>query len=130
MFSGVDPKAVNPIITHPLTEPVRQIIPGRVTGDGFGVRIRLVLIKVWQPGRRGGFGFQIGQESQRHRQVVKARIVVIANIGADPVFPPPFFPASFIAKVDVIIETVPALPGGWLPVRPAFPERFFQLIAR
>ncbi len=130
MFGGIDPKAVNPIISHPLAEPVGQIIPGGVTSNGFGARIRLVLIKVWQPGRCGGFGFQIGQERQRHGQVIKARIVVIANIGADPVFPPPFFPAGFIAEVDVIIKTVPALSGSGLPVRPAFPERFFQLIAR
>ena len=107
-----------------------QIIAGRITSNSFSVRIRFVLIKVWQPGRRGGFGFQIGQESQRHGQVVKTRIVVIANIGADPVFPPPFFPACFIAEVDVIIKAVPALPGGWLPVRPAFTERVFQFIAR
>ena len=129
MLGGIDAEAVDAVVAHPLAQPVGQIIARRIAGDRFGRGIRLMAIEVWQAGWRRGFGFQIRQEGQRHRQVIKSGVVVIANIGADPLFTPPFFPTGFVAEVNVVVKAVPALSRAGLPVGPAFSEGLFQLIA-
>ena len=106
-----------------------QIVARRVAGYLFGGGIWFVTIEIWQARRDRRFGFQVRQERQRHGEIVETRIVVVADIGADPFFPPPLFPACFIAEVDVIIEAVPTLPRPRFPVGPALAKRFFQFIA-
>ena len=128
MLGGIDAEAVDAVVAYPLAQPVGQIIARRVAWDRFGRGIRLMAIEVRQARWLRGFGFKIRQEGQRHGQVVKAGVVVVADIGADPFFTPPFLPSGFIAKVDVIVKAVPALSRAGLPVCPALSEGLFQFI--
>ncbi len=129
VFGGVHAKTVNAVITHPLTEPLDEIIPWRGAGDRRRVGIGLMAIEVRQAGGGSGFGFEIRQEGQGHGLVVKARVVVIPDVGTDPLLAPPPVPGGLIAEVDVVVKAVPALPGGGFPVDPAFAQRLLQLCA-
>ena len=128
MFGGIDAEAIDAVVAYPLAQPVRQVVARRIARDRFRRSVRFMAIEVRQARRLLRFGFQVRQEGQRHGEIVIARVVVIADIGADPLLTPPFLPTGLVAEVDIVVKAVPGLARAGLPVRPALAEGFFQLI--